>query len=38
MTDILTAARRFIEQIPHARDLNMALTELGVGRARITMP
>lgn len=38
MSDILTAARQFIEIIPHARALGMDLTELGDGTATITMP
>lgn len=38
MTDILTIARQFIEAIPHAQALGMQLTELGNGRATITMP
>ena len=38
MTDPLTIARHFIEAIPHAQALGMQLTELGQGRATITMP
>ena len=38
MTDILKIARQFIEAIPHAQALGMELTELGEGRATITMP
>jgi uncharacterized protein (TIGR00369 family) len=38
MTDILHIARQFIEAIPHAQALGMQLTELGQGRATITMP
>ncbi len=38
MTDILTLARQFIEALPHARALAMDLTELGDGRAVISMP
>jgi uncharacterized protein (TIGR00369 family) len=38
MTDTLTIARHFIEAIPHAQALGMQLTELGQGRATITMP
>ena len=38
MTDILTLARQFIEALPHARALAMDLTELGEGRAVISMP
>lgn len=32
------AAQRFIEAIPHSRALSMQLTEIGDGRATITMP
>lgn len=35
---ILRTARLFIEAIPHAKALSMCLTELGDGRATITMP
>ena len=38
MTDILKFARQFIEAIPHAAAMGMELTELGDGRATITMP
>lgn len=38
MNDVLMLARRFIEAIPHAQALGMDLTELGGGRATITMP
>lgn len=38
MTDILKIARQFIEAIPHAAAMGMELTELGDGRATITMP
>ena len=38
MTDILKIARQFIESIPHAAAMGMELTELGGGRATITMP
>lgn len=38
MTDILKIARQFIEAIPHAAAMGMVLTELGDGRAIITMP
>ena len=31
-------ARSFIEALPHARELNMTLTQVGAGRAVITMP
>lgn len=31
-------ARQFIEAIPHARELGMKLTEIGDGKAEITMP
>jgi uncharacterized protein (TIGR00369 family) len=38
MTEILTMARRFIEALPHARELGMQLTEIGAGTAVIAMP
>ncbi len=38
MTDTLKIARQFIEAIPHAAAMAMELTELGDGRATITMP
>ena len=38
MTDILKIARQFIEAIPHAAAMGMDLTDLGEGRATITMP
>lgn len=38
MTDNLTVARRFIEAIPHARELGMDLIALGDGVADIRMP
>jgi uncharacterized protein (TIGR00369 family) len=38
MTDILKFARQFIEAIPHAAAMGMELTQLGDGRATITMP
>lgn len=38
MPDRNTVARQFIEAIPHARALGMALTEIGSGAAEITMP
>ncbi len=38
MTEILKIARQFIEAIPHATALGMVLTELGDGRATLTMP
>jgi len=31
-------ARKFIEAIPHAQELGMQITEIGAGRAVITMP
>jgi len=37
MTDP-TAAKRFIEAIPHARALGMTLEQIGAGHARISMP
>jgi uncharacterized protein (TIGR00369 family) len=38
MTEILKIARQFIEAIPHATAMGMVLTELGDGRATLTMP
>lgn len=38
MVDMVQMARQFMEAIPHARDLNMQLTQLGDGVATITMP
>ena len=38
MTENLTVARRFIEAIPHARELGMDLIALGDGLADIRMP
>ncbi|TDK48772.1 PaaI family thioesterase [Antarcticimicrobium luteum] len=38
MVDKVKIARQFIEAIPHARALGMELTEIGDGRAVITMP
>ena len=38
MTDTFKIARQFIEAIPHAQALGMELTELGAGRATLTMP
>jgi uncharacterized protein (TIGR00369 family) len=35
---ILKAARQFVEAIPHANALSMRLTDVGDGRAVITMP
>jgi uncharacterized protein (TIGR00369 family) len=37
-SDRTKIARQFIEAIPHARLLGMNLTQLGDGRAEITMP
>lgn len=37
MTNRLTIARQFIEALPHAHALGMELTELGAGRAVISM-
>ncbi len=34
----VAVARQFIEAIPHAQTLGMVLTDLGNGRATITMP
>ena len=36
--DQMTAARQFIDAIPHSRRLGMQLEELGDGRAIISMP
>ena len=36
--DQMTAARQFIDAIPHSRRLGMQLKELGDGRAIISMP
>lgn len=38
MTDILTTARNFMSALPHSRALGMQITELGEGRATVTMP
>ena len=38
MSDILTIARQFIQALPFSRALGMELTEMGPGRATITMP
>jgi uncharacterized protein (TIGR00369 family) len=38
MPDIHDLARRFIESLPHARALGMALEAIGDGRAVIAMP
>jgi len=38
MSDILTIARQFIQSLPFSRALGMELTEMGPGRATITMP
>lgn len=38
MSETLSTARRFIEAIPHARELGMQLTQIGGGKAVITMP
>lgn len=38
MSDSLTIARRFIEAIPHARELGMELVALGEGVADVRMP
>ncbi len=37
MTDSLRYAREFIQLLPHAKALGMQLTEIGEGRACITM-
>jgi uncharacterized protein (TIGR00369 family) len=38
MSDKLNLARRFIEAIPHSRDLGMVLSEMAEGVAVIAMP
>ena len=38
MSDILKTARSFMSALPHARALGMQITELGEGRATVTMP
>ncbi len=38
MADKTTLARQFIEAIPHARALGLALTKIGEGEAEITLP
>ncbi|MDK3074872.1 PaaI family thioesterase [Sedimentitalea sp. JM2-8] len=38
MVDKVKLARQFIEAIPHARAINMQLTDIGDGRAEIQMP
>ena len=38
MSDILTSARQFIQALPFSRALGMEVTEMGPGRATITMP
>jgi len=38
MVDKAAIARQFIEAIPHAKALDMKLTEIGNGEAEITMP
>ena len=38
MTDILAIARQFIQALPFSRALGMEVTEMGPGRATITMP
>ena len=37
MSDLLQIARQFIQALPHARALGMELTQLGAGRATISM-
>lgn len=37
MTDVLAAAKQFIEALPHARALGMELRQIGQGRAEIAM-
>ncbi|NOE26522.1 PaaI family thioesterase [Ruegeria sp. HKCCD6157] len=38
MVDKTVLARQFIEAIPHARALNLMLTQIGEGEAEITLP
>jgi uncharacterized protein (TIGR00369 family) len=38
MTDILNTARSFMSALPHARALGMQITNIGEGRATVTMP
>ncbi|WP_299635856.1 PaaI family thioesterase [uncultured Ruegeria sp.] len=38
MVDKTVLARQFIEAIPHARALNLKLTQIGDGEAGITLP
>lgn len=38
MTDKSQLARQFIEAIPHAQELGLILTDLGVGTAEFSMP
>ena len=38
MVDKTVLARQFIEAIPHARALNLTLTQIGEGEAEITLP
>lgn len=38
MTDTLNIARNFMSALPHAQALGMQITELGDGRATVTMP
>lgn len=37
-TPLLKTAHQFMQALPHARELNMQITELADGRATITMP
>ncbi len=38
LPDRLTLAKAFMQTLPHAKSLGMQLTEMGEGRATITMP
>jgi uncharacterized protein (TIGR00369 family) len=38
MTDILNTARSFMSALPHAQALGMQITDIGEGRATVTMP
>ena len=38
MTDLLNTAHSFMSALPHARALGMQITDLGEGRATVTMP
>ncbi len=38
MTDILKTAKAFMSALPHSKALGMQITDLGNGRATVTMP